>query len=175
MISSTLRVLMLSLFLTSLSLAATDEPAIQKIYGYREYATLLPEGITLKALMDTGALTASINAINIEEYQKEGQTWVKFDVPLDADRSMHFDKTLKRYASIKLKAEVGNSEKPGFINRPVVMMTICINNQIQEVEVNLTSRENFLNPLLLGRDALIAFNALIDPRLTFTAPKTCRK
>ncbi len=35
--------------------------------------------------------------------------------------------------------------------------------QCKTIEVNLTDRSNFNYPLLLGRKALIAFDAIVDP------------
>ena len=40
----------------------------------------------IKARVDSGAKTSSLHALNIQTYQKEGQTWVSFDVyPIQND------------------------------------------------------------------------------------------
>lgn len=175
MVLNIIRIIVISICFTSIAWATADESGVKTIYGYQEYVTILPEGISLDALMDTGALTASLNAINIETYEKDKETWVKFDVVVDAGKTtIHFDKKIKRYANIKLKSEVNDSDEPGEVKRPVVMMDVCLGGQVKEIEVNLTNRSNFSNPMLLGRNALMAFDTLIDSSLTFAQPKTCK-
>ena len=49
------------------------------LYGRYEYIAL-PEigGEVLKAKMDTGALTASLSAKDIETFTRDGEEWVRF-------------------------------------------------------------------------------------------------
>ncbi len=49
------------------------------LYGRYEYIAL-PEigGEVLKAKMDTGALTASLSAKDIETFTRDGEDWVRF-------------------------------------------------------------------------------------------------
>ena len=54
------------------------------------------------------------------------------------------------------------------IKRPVVLMRVKLANQEQTIRVNLTNRKRFLYPLLLGREAIITFQGLIDPSLKYT-------
>jgi len=41
------------------------------------------------------------------------------------------------------------------------------------IEVNLIDRSRFLYPMLIGRDAIIAYNALIDPSKRNLQKDTC--
>ena len=54
------------------------------------------------------------------------------------------------------------------IKRPVVLMRIKIAGSEQMIRVNLTNRKRFIYPLLLGREAIIAFNGIVDPHLKYT-------
>lgn len=139
----------------------TNNP--KTIYGYIEQVNIQPDNITLAAKLDTGALTASLNAININQYQKDGGKWVGFDFPLETNKLMHFEKPLTRIAEIKRRLNDGDVKISQSVPRPVVMMEVCLKQRCQEIEVNLANRSNFDYPLLLGRNAMIAFNALIDP------------
>ncbi len=53
--------------------------------GWREYIALPALGIgPLIAKLDTGARSAALHAENIVIYQKDGQSRIRFDVPLDS-------------------------------------------------------------------------------------------
>ena len=55
--------------------------------GSEEWVSLSDLNIPyIKARIDSGAKTSSLHALNILPYQKEGQTWVSFDVyPIQND------------------------------------------------------------------------------------------
>lgn len=53
------------------------------------------------------------------------------------------------------------------IKRPIVLINVKIGEKIRAIPVNLTNRKRFNYPLLLGRDAIIAFNGLVDPSHAF--------
>jgi hypothetical protein len=59
-----------------------------------------------------------------------------------------------------------------FHRRPVVKMWICLGHLMREVEVNLTSRSEFLYPMLIGRSAMRG-SIIVDPDLTFTNRPQC--
>ncbi len=44
----------------------------KQIYGYVEKATLVDKNLTLSAKLDTGALSASLSAIDIVKFEKNG-------------------------------------------------------------------------------------------------------
>ena len=47
-------------------------------------------------------------------------------------------------------------------------MRIRLAEKEQTIRVNLTNRKRFIYPMLLGREAIIAFDGLIDPKLKYT-------
>lgn len=138
------------------------------IYGYVEKATLVDKGMILSAKLDTGAKSASLSAINIRETVQNGKTYLTFTVP-GKQESMDF--TAEYLGKVRIKVRAGENALPqnktAPIKRPVVAMTLQIGNQIHKIPVNLTNRKRFNYPLLLGRDAIIAFNGLIDPSHAF--------
>ena len=50
------------------------------IYGWVERVELEPVGLSLKAKLDTGAKTSSLDARNIKVVRQDGQRYVIFDV-----------------------------------------------------------------------------------------------
>ena len=63
------RMLMLCALLTAASAGHAEKE--KTVYGWVENAQLVPWGVTLKAKLDTGALTSSMHATDIEKFEKE--------------------------------------------------------------------------------------------------------
>lgn len=143
---------------TEQSLAAT-----KTIYGYIEKAVIVDKNMILPAKLDTGARSSSLHAINIKRVKKDGKSYVRFTVPYQG-KDITF---LSEYiGSVSIKARTHEVEH---IMRPVVMMKVRLGNQEQVIRVNLTNRANFIYPLLLGRQAIVAFGGLVDPSTKYEA------
>ncbi|MBO1539770.1 ATP-dependent zinc protease [Pseudomonas sp. OA65] len=144
------------------------------LYGRYEYIAL-PEigGKVLKAKMDTGALTASLSAKDIETFTRDGDDWVRFRLATkDADNKVYEHK-IARISKIKTRSEEDedDDEKIAPTKRPVVDLELCLGNVKRTVEVNLTDRSSFNYPLLIGAKALREFGAAVNPARRFTADK----
>ena len=160
--------------LALLSLLALPVKAAEPtLYGRYEYIKL-PEvgGQTFKAKMDTGALTASLSAKDIETFTRDGEDWVRFRVATkDADGKVYEHK-LARISKIKNRAdEDEDGEGAEISKRPVVDLELCLGDVKRTVEVNLTDRSSFNYPLLIGAKALREFKAAVNPARRFTADK----
>ncbi len=122
------------------------------LYGRYEYIRLPEIGQTFKAKMDTGALTASLSAKDIELFKRDGEDWVRFRLgTADADNKVYEHK-VSRISKIKTRSEEdeeGEVADPS--KRPVVDLEMCLGNVKRTVEVNLTNRSSFNYPLLIGR------------------------
>lgn len=140
-----------------------------QIYGYVEKATLVDKNLTLSAKLDTGAKSASLNAINITEIDIKGVPYLRFTVPTkNGDQIFECEYIGK--VKIKVRANEGSpgALKSTPIKRPVVLLNVKLGDKVRAIQVNLTNRKRFLYPLLLGRDAIIDFDGAVDPALTFT-------
>ena len=139
--------------------------AAQKIiYGHVEQITIMPDNFILPAKLDTGAKSSSINAQDIKIFKKDGVEWVSFSTELRKGRKHKFEEKLLDYVKIKVRAgEQESDDTPSAIKRPVVQMKIKLANKEQLIEVNLADRSRFIYPFLLGRDAIIKFNGIVDP------------
>lgn len=138
-------------------------PATQQtIYGYVEKATLLDSDLTLSAKLDTGAKSASISAIDIREIEIKNKPYLRFNV-VDNNKKVEF--TCEYVGKVRIKSRV---EEPGTsIKRPIVLMRVKIGDKERTLRVNLANRKAFNYPLLLGRDAIVAFEGIINPKNVF--------
>jgi hypothetical protein len=136
------------------------------IFGYVEYARVGLPQFEIKAKLDSGAETSSLDAHSVEVYREDGKRRVRFTVTNRSNgEEISFDEPLARY--VRIKRHGGGTQR-----RPVVRMDICLGDESRTVMVNLTDRSNFIYQLLLGRSALEG-RVLIDPALTFTKKPNC--
>ncbi len=139
------------------------------IVGWVEKARLLPEQTAVKVKVDSGALTSSMHAVNIDQFIRDGKRWVRYDVPVkDADTgeriTMHFEVPVYRRVLVR---GAGGEDR-----RPVVKMSMCIGDRIYEEQFSLRDRGDMNYPVLLGRRT-IAHMGLIDVANTFLLPLNC--
>ncbi|MNZ48416.1 hypothetical protein D3C78_661620 [compost metagenome] len=161
--------------LAVLSLIALPVMAAEPtLYGRYEYIAL-PEigGQVLKAKMDTGALTASLSAKDIETFKRDGEDWVRFRLATKDAGNQVYEHKVARISKIKTRSEEDeeDSEVVAPSKRPVVDLELCLGNVKRTVEVNLTDRSSFNYPLLIGAKALREFGAAVNPARRFTADK----
>jgi hypothetical protein len=148
-----------------------------KIYGYVEKISFPDKDLTLSAKLDTGAKSASLHATNITEITVKGVPYLRFTVPTK-NGDYTFESEYKGRVKIKVRAGENGSEviPHAPIKRPVVLLNIQLGDEVKTIKVNLTNRKRFIYPLLLGRDAIIAFHGAVDPALTFTVkPQSSKK
>lgn len=148
-----------------LSLTASAEMA-ERVVGVNETVLLTDLELTLPAKLDTGAMTSSLSAQNIETFQREGEEWVRFELAVDGEHDgRELEKAVVRTVNIRRRAE-DVTEGDQYASRPVVKMELCLGEESRVVEVNLTDRSAFNYPLLIGTTALKAFDAMVDPALS---------
>lgn len=146
------------------------------IYGFIEKATLVSKDLTLPAKLDTGAKSASLNATHITEIEMDGKPYLSFTVP-SKEGDIQFK--CEYVGDVNIKIRYGETQANPLlrksIQRPVVLMRIKLGDKERMIRVNLTNRKRFIYPLLLGREAIIAFDGLIDPSLKYTSNKKMDK
>ncbi len=153
------------------SLFAGNAMAINEktIYGYIEKATLVEKKLTLSAKLDTGAKSASLNATHIKEIDVDGKPYLSFTVP---SKGGDVQFKCQYLGDINIKVRAGEARVDPLlkksIQRPVVLMKISLAGKERVIRVNLTNRKRFIYPLLLGREAIIAFDGFVDPSLKYT-------
>jgi hypothetical protein len=159
--------------LALLSLLALPVMAAEPtLYGRYEYIGMPEIGEVLKAKMDTGALTASLSAKDIELFKRDGEDWVRFRLATKDATDKVYEHKVARISRIKNRLDGDEEEEvvdPS--KRPVVNLELCLGNVKRTVEVNLVDRSHFNYPLLIGAKALREFGAAINPSRRYTADK----
>ncbi len=144
-----------------------EEDHVRTIHGWVERIEILPEGISLKAKLDTGATTSSLNALNRERFERNGERWIAFDIidPEDADNSVRLERPITR--NVRILQHDG-----GFQRRPVVSIGLCIGPHYREEEVSLVDRTHLNYQALVGRNHLGGI-ILVDSAETFLHSPGC--
>lgn len=117
------------------------------IIGEAEYIYIPSSKIKLKARIDTGATTTSIHALDIKEFERDGQKWVKFKLIDENKKEIQRALPIQRVTTIKRHGT--NSLK-----RYVVQLRLNLGESSQLVDVTLANRSKFTYPLLIGRNFL---------------------
>lgn len=142
------------------------------VYGLNEYIELRDFDLVLAGKLDTGAMTASLSARDIKRFTRDGETWVRFVLAVDGRDDEVIERPLARISKIKRRAgDYDPGEGKTYTPRPVIELQLCMGQTLRTIEVNLTDRSAFQYPLLIGSEALKAFQAMIDPSLKYAAGK----
>jgi hypothetical protein len=155
------------LFQSGGNLYALAQQNDKYVVGWIEYVALFPKNLKIKAKLDTGARHSSLNAVNIAEFKRGENTFVRFEVTNWKGRTEKIEAPVIRMAKIKQH----NSEPE---RRPVIRIGICLGQIYREAEVNLVNRSNFNYQLLIGRSFLRG-KFVVDPSKTFTIKTDCQK
>ena len=116
----------------------------------------------IKVRVDSGAKTSSLHALNIQPYQKDGQTWVSFDVyPIQSDGKRKVKCNALVTDKRVVKSSTGNREQ-----RFVIQTFITLGDHTWSIELTLTNRDSMGYRMLLGREAMKG-RLVVDPEESF--------
>lgn len=168
---------LLTLFVFTSTLLLPTMTHAKKIYGLHENATLVEwNNAPIEAKLDTGAVTSSLNAVNIKFFDRDGEEWVRFQPKINDNLLQTTEKKVVRYSKIKSRTNSSDEENKTLRpsdKRAVVLIDICFDGTIYPLEVNLTDRSHFSYPLLIGSSSLIEIQGIVDPELEFQTNKQC--
>ncbi len=143
-------------------------------YGWVERAGIGSLGAVAKAKLDSGALTSSINAKNIEYFERDGDDWVRFTLTLEDQKS---EEKVSEKMELPLQRNLTVRGAGGKDERPVVLLKICMKDTIYEEQFSLRDRSDMLYPVLLGRRTIqhlgkldVTKTFLHDPRCNADSP-----
>jgi len=129
------------------------------IVGSSEWVAIPSMSIpAIKAKVDSGAKTSSLHASNIEQFTRNNEKWLSFEVlPIQNNRSTKVICEAKLVDRRYVKSSNGEKEK-----RPVVRVVMEVGGLAFEAEVTLTNRDTMGYRMLLGREAMHG-RMLVDP------------
>ena len=129
--------------------AAVGDVSAKLIVGRQEQVWMEDIQLALPARVDTGAETASLDAHNIELFERNGKRWVRFDIlhPESGER-LQLERRLKRIANV-IQSNTSEAER-----RPVIKLGIKIGHVSQSAEFTLSNRSHLDYQMLIGRNIL---------------------
>jgi len=130
------------------------------IIGWREWLALPELGIpAIKAKVDTGARTSALHAFRTESFRRDGCEHVRFWIhPLRGRDDIQIECQAPVIDRRVVRDSGGHSEERCFIRTAV-----SAGGREWQAEITLTSREDMLFRMLLGRAALLEAGFQVDP------------
>jgi hypothetical protein len=133
------------------------------IIGSLEKCNLPQLGIEgLHVRVDTGAKTSSLHVDNIEEFQKDDELWIAFDMHPDV---YDIDEVVRKEAKVvdikRVKSSTATRQR-----RYVIVTKIKMANKTWEIRLTLTNRSTMTYMMLLGREAMKG-RFIVDPECQY--------
>ena len=126
---------------------AKNIPAVE--IGWCELVDLPDFGLSdLHAKIDTGAATSSVHAIDIESFEKNGEDWVRFKIPVGKSKRANVGEA-KLYGKRRIRSSNGIMQVRYVIETPMKL------GPLQWMgHMTLADRQSMIFPVLIGRRAL---------------------
>lgn len=157
-----------TVLLTGLVLAGPAGAAEKTVVGWIEKVRIDPGNFLVHAKLDTGAEYCSLDAGNLQIFERNGKKWVRFELTEKREgKNVTFERPLLRWAPIKR-----HNQEPQ--RRPVIKLGVCLGNIFKETEVNLVDRKNYEYRMLIGRK-FMGGAVIIDPAAKYTVEPTCKE
>lgn len=121
------------------------------VVGEVEKAYLVGPGFVYDARIDSGATTSSMDARNIRRFERDGNQWVRFDIPVPGAEAGEVT-TIEREIARNARIIQSNDDDPE--RRPVVELQFRIGSKQQKAEFTLSDRSHLTYPMLIGRNIL---------------------
>lgn len=129
--------------------AEPGNAASKLLVGELEQVWLSNLSLALPARVDTGAETASLDARDIELFERNGRRWVRFEIlHPGTGKPLLVERKLKRMVTI-LQSNTSEPER-----RPVIQLGITIGHINQTAEFTLSNRSHLDYQVLIGRNIL---------------------
>lgn len=129
--------------------AGSARSSSKLLVGQLEQVWMQNLNLALPARIDTGAETASLDARNIELFERNGRRWVRFEIlhPKTGE-PLPLERRLKRMVAI-VQSNIAEPER-----RPVIKLGITIGTISQTAEFTLSDRSHLDYQVLVGRNIL---------------------
>ena len=143
----------------------------QLVIGWREWVGLPDLGIeSIKAKVDTGARSSSLHAFDVEEFERRGESWVRFKIHPVQRRSARL---VQAEAKVLDYRSVRSSSGRATL-RPVILPRVELLGVTWPAELTLANRDQMGFRMLLGRQAF-RHRFLVDGGKSYYGGKPKRK
>jgi hypothetical protein len=121
------------------------------VAGWREWVSLPGAGVPwIKAKLDTGARSSALHAFDLEAFEKDGDTWVRYSVhPWQKSAGDAVSVESKVVDVRQVRSSSGHAHE-----RYVVMMDLSLLGRTITAEMTLSRRDEMGFRMLVGREAL---------------------
>lgn len=139
--------------------------------GWREWVAL-PDFDTpwIKAKMDTGARSSALHAFGLQSFERDGQTWIRFEIhpwQRSSEDPVAVETPVIDWRTVR--SSNGSMER-----RPVVSTRLRLGEQEFTTELTLTRRDEMGFRLLIGRQS-IRGHFVVDPDRSFISGRPPRE
>lgn len=125
----------------------------------------------IKVKVDTGARTSALHTFKLETFERGGREFVRFWIhPLQKRTDIEIQCEALIIDKRAVRDSGGHAEE-----RYVIKTPVRIGDRQWEIELTLTSREDMLFRMLLGRSAITDANLAVNPRASFLYGRKSRK
>ena len=137
------------------------EPKV--VAGWREWVVLPELKVPrIKAKLDTGARSSALHVSELESFDRDGQTWLRFEIhPRQRDSKLTVQAEMPAAGHRTIRSSSGHEQE-----RWVIHTTLELGGRSWPIDLTLTSRDEMGFRLLLGRQALRP-QYLVDPGKSF--------
>lgn len=137
---------------------ATPVPRDELLLGAVEKVSIDAIEQVFDARIDTGAATSSLNAVDIQEFERNGKNWVRFhlsDGETPSDDANWIEAPIIRFVKIR------QSSSDEVERRAVVELWVKLGKIHEKAQFTLADRSQMSHPILLGRE-FIRDIAIVD-------------
>ncbi|MGM0783038.1 MAG: ATP-dependent zinc protease [Pseudomonadota bacterium] len=149
--------------------AVSEQLNDKVVLGRSEWIGLPDVGTYLKSRIDSGANTSSLSAIDVTEFERDGEDWVRFKLGL-VDSDTVVEAVRDEWVEAPIERRVRVIQSTGEESRPVVSLMMSLGPIRERVEFTLNDRTHLDYPVLLGRRFFMDI-ALIDVAEQFMHPR----
>jgi hypothetical protein len=136
-------------------------------FGWREWVTLPELGIArIKAKVDTGARTSALHAFELTPFVEDGKQRVAFRMHPEQKDSETIVDCVADVIDRRIVTDSGGHKEERFVIRTM----LHIGRHSWPIEATLTSRDDMLFRMLIGRTALKG-RAVVDPARSYVVGK----
>lgn len=132
--------------------------------GWREWLGLPTLGIpAIKAKIDTGARTSALHTFDLQTFTQDSQEYVRFrNHPLRKRLDVELECTAPVIDRRVVRDSGGHAEE-----RLAILTDVALGTRVWSIEITLTSRDDMLFRMLLGRAGMRAGGLVVDPSASY--------